>query len=290
MENIRGAILMMLAMLGFAIEDVFIKILANSISVAQILLTLGAGGCLFFWMMAKRQGATIISRDLLHPAIIMRNLGELIGTIGFVTALALTPLSSASAILQAAPLIVTMGAALFLGEAVGWRRWTAILVGFGGVLMILRPGTENFEAASFFAVQGTIGLAVRDVAIRRVPKHISSMQLSTYGFLMLIPASGILFVLGQPMVVPTSTEWGLLALSLGIGVVAYYLLVGATRRGDVSFVTPFRYSRLLFAIGFAYAIFGEIPDVWMIMGSLLVVGSGLFMFAREAKLRTTSNA
>src|SRR6056297_1665102 len=187
MENLRGSILMVLAMAGFALEDMFIKRLADTLPVGQIIIFLGFGGALIFGAITMAQGRGLWSRDLLSRPVLLRNFGEIVGTLGFVTAIALTPLSSASAILQATPLAVTLGAALFLGEAVGWRRWSAILVGFLGVLMVIRPGLEGFEPASLFAVQGVIGLAIRDLATRAVPRSISSMQLSTYAFATLVP-------------------------------------------------------------------------------------------------------
>jgi len=277
---------MVLAMFSFAVEDVLIKWLAVSLSVAQILFMIGLGGMLIFWALAVRAGHRVWSSVFWHPAVIARNTFEIIGTIGFVTALALAPLTLVSVILQAAPLLVAMGAALFLGEQVGWRRWSAICVGFLGVLLILRPGTSSFEFSALYAVMGVAGLAARDVAMRRIPKSVPALQLSVYGFSALIPASCILFALGQPLVMPDAQTWTLLAFAIIISVIAYYLLVEATRRGDVSFVTPFRYSRLLFAIGFAYVFFAESVDIWMIVGSIMVVGSGLFMFAREAKVRS----
>ena len=126
MENLRGAAMMVAAMAAFAIEDMFIKRLSVDISTGQILMMLGAGGALVFGLLASRRGARLFSPVLLTRPVLLRNLGEVIGTMGFVTAIALTPLSSASAILQATPLAVTLGAAVFMQEAVGWRRWSAI--------------------------------------------------------------------------------------------------------------------------------------------------------------------
>ena len=113
---------MVLSMAGFAVEDMLIKYIALEMPTGQFLMLIGAGGALIFTLTAWKQGQGVLSADFLRPTIIIRNLGEVIGTLGFVTALVLTPLSSASAILQATPLAVTLGAALFLKEAVGWRR------------------------------------------------------------------------------------------------------------------------------------------------------------------------
>jgi len=284
MENLRGSILMVLAMAGFALEDMFIKRLSLDLPIGQILILLGSGGAVIFGLGALSRGHRLFSRDLLAGPVLLRNLGELIGTIGFVTALALTPLSSASAILQATPLAVTLGAALFLKEAVGWRRWSAILVGFAGVLMVIRPGLEGFLPASLFAVQAVIGLAIRDLATRAVPASVSSMQLSSYGFATVVPAGAILLVITGAPVAPDAANWRDLAFALLLGVAAYYAIVAAMRIGEVSFVTPFRYTRLIFALIIAMTLFGERPDFWTLAGAAIIIASGLYTLLRERRL------
>ena len=148
MENVRGSLLMVLAMAGFALEDMFVKSLSERLPVGEVLALLGAGGAMLYASLAIYRRERLISGDLLRGAVIGRNLTELIGTMAFVCAIAFTPLAQASAILQATPLAVTLGAALFLGEQVGWRRWLAIIVGFVGVLIVIRPGTEGFSVLS----------------------------------------------------------------------------------------------------------------------------------------------
>lgn len=277
---------MVLAMAGFAIEDMFIKQIAGALPVGQILAMLGIGGTLVFGAMALWRGSPLWSRDLLHPAVVLRNLGEVIGTFGFVTALALTPLSSASAILQAVPLAVTLGAALFLKEKVGWRRWTAVAVGFCGVLLVIRPGLEGFQPASLFAVQGVLGLAMRDLATRRVPATIGSMQISTYAFAATVPVGLLLLAaMGTAPVTPDPVDAARLAAALGIGVFAYSAIVAATRAGDLAVIAPFRYSRLVFALIVAALVFGERPDALTLTGAAVIVASGLYTLMREAQMR-----
>lgn len=286
MDNLRGAALMTMAMLGFAFEDMFIKMLSGALPTWQIILSLGCGGAAIFGAIAAAQGRPLVSRSFLTGPVLLRNLGELVGTMGFVTAITLTPLSSASAILQATPLAVTLGAALFLREPVGWRRWAAILVGFGGVMLVIRPGLDAFDPRSLFAVQGVIGLAVRDLATRRVPPGTSSIQLSWLAFLTLIPAAALLAALSEaPPVMPGLAHWAYLAGAVVLGVSAYWAIVAAMRLGEVSFVTPFRYSRLLFALVIGMTVFGERPDALMLLGAAIIVGSGLFTLWRERKHR-----
>ena len=285
MDNLRGSVLMVLAMAGFAIEDMFIKRLAQAMPVGQIIMALGLGGAVIFAAICLGQGRRLVSRDLLARPVLLRNTGEMAGTMCFVTAIALTPLSQASAILQATPLAVTLGAAVFLGAPVGWRRWSAILVGFAGVLMVVRPGLAGFVPASLFAVGAVIGLALRDLATRAVPRAISSMQLSAYAFATLVPTGAILLAFGGGPVVPGPGAWRDLALALGCGVAAYYAIVAAMRVGEVAVVTPFRYTRLVFALGVGVMVFGERPDGWTLTGAAVIVASGLYTLMRETRRR-----
>jgi len=177
-DNLRGALLMTLAMAGFALEDMFIKLLSGTIPVGQILFMLGASGALVFGLFANAKGQKLFSADMASRAMIIRNIGEVVGTVGFVLGFVLASLFTASAILQATPLVVTLGAALFLGAQVGWKRWMAILAGLFGVLLIVRPGMAGFEPASLWAVIGVLGLATRDLATRAAPMRISGFQMS----------------------------------------------------------------------------------------------------------------
>ncbi|MCH8467476.1 MAG: DMT family transporter [Roseinatronobacter sp.] len=283
-DNLRGALLMVLAMAGFALEDMLIKLLAGTVPVGQILMLLGFGGAIMFGTIARRNGQQILSPALLTPALLLRNLAEMIGTIGFVLGFVLGSLATASAILQSAPLLVTLGAVLFLGEKVGWRRWSAIAVGFAGMLLILRPGMSAFETASVFAVIGVIGLAGRDLATRVIPRTVSSTQISSWAFAMLVPAGIIVMVaMKEPPIVTTVAQSATLALTLGVGVLSYYALVASMRVGELSFVTPFRYSRMLFALIVAVLAFGERPDALTLVGASLIVAAGLFTLWRETK-------
>ncbi len=291
MDNLRGSILMVLAMLGFALEDMFMKQMANALPTGQILAMLGFGGGLIFAIVCWIQGQSLLARDVLHPMVLLRNFGEVFGTVGYVSAVILTPISSASAIFQATPLFVTLGAALFLQESVGWRRWVAIAVGFCGVLLIIRPGLDSFQPASLFAVQGVIFLGIRDLATRRIPRSISSMRLSTYAFAVIVPTGLVLMaVMGDSFAVPSGTDSWRIAGSIAAGVLGYYALVTATRLGDMSHIAPFRYSRLVFALIVGTTVFGERPDLATLIGAAIIVGSGTYAAIREGQRRRASLA
>lgn len=288
MDSLRGIILMVLAMAGFAIEDLLIKQSARAVPVGMVLLVIGAAGGAVFWSLCRMRGIAVVTADLRHPAILTRNGAEMLGTMAFVTGLTLIPLSLASAILQATPIFVTLGAALVLGAEVGWRRWTAILVGFAGVLLILRPGLDAFDPNTLFVVAGMLGLAARDVASRRVPTTVPNLQLATYGFLSVIPAGAILLAVSGGAHLPDAHTAGLLGGAVAVGVLAYYAITAATRIGDIAVVTPFRYTRLLFALLLGMVFLGERPDALTLIGATIVIGSGLFILAREARLHAAA--
>jgi len=284
MENLRGSLLMVAAMAAFALEDTLIKLMSDGLPMGQVVAMLGLGGMIVFGLWTRAQGQAILAPAVVSRPVLMRNLGEMIATSGFVSAIVLTTLSSASAILQATPLAVTLGAALFLGEQVGWRRWTAIVVGFAGVLLIIRPGLEGFTPASLFAVMGVAGLAIRDLSVRKVPASVTSSQLSVWGFATVLPTGLLMMaVMGTPPEIPALPDMVRLAAAIFIGVFGYYAIVAATRTGDVAVVVPFRYSRLLFALLLGGLVFGERPDALMLIGAGLIVGAGLYTIWREAR-------
>ncbi|SDW36173.1 DMT family transporter [Paracoccus sanguinis] len=280
--NLRAAGWMTGAMAMFAVEDAAIKVLGVRLGAGQIVAALGAAGLAVFWALLARDGGRLWTRDLLRPAVVLRNAGELLGTLCFVSALALSDLASASAILQALPLALVMGGALFLGERVGWRRWAAILAGFAGVLMIVRPGTAAFQPASLLALVAVAGLALRDLSTRRMPRHVPSHQLSASAYAALIPGGLALAAAeGRAMLVPDRAEALALVVAVLVGTLGYAMMVRATRVGEASAVAPFRYTRLVFTLVLAVAFFGERPDAATLAGAAVIVGAGSFAMWRE---------
>lgn len=273
--NLRGALFMVLAMACFAVEDSLLKAAALSLPVGQVLVSFGAIGLLVFAILARAAGERPFLPAMASPVMIARSLFEIVGRLFFMLAIALTPLSTASAILQATPLVVIAGAALFFGERVGARRWLAVGVGFLGVLLIVRPGAEGFGLLSLLAVIATLGFAGRDLATRAAPVSLSHRQLGALGFSMLILSGLMALPFGGAPVVPNGlTALSLMAGSLS-GVVAYSALTIAMRTGQVSAVTPFRYTRLVFAMLAGMVLFGEAPDGLTLTGSVIVVGAGI---------------
>ncbi|MCI2398769.1 DMT family transporter [Aliiroseovarius subalbicans] len=288
MDNLRGIGLMVTAMAFFALGDMTIKWATQIMPVAQVLALLGLGGGLVFASLCKAKGHKVLTRDFLRGPIILRNSSEVVGTMCMFLALARVDLSLVAAILQATPVAVTFGAAVLLGEHVGWRRWAATLVGFVGVLIIMRPGMTGFQPDSLWALVAMVALALRDLSTRMVPHSVPTLRIATYGMSMLAPAGLVLMLAAQPPVAMNAASWGLMALMVTVGVLGYHAITSAMRVGEVSAVSPFRYSRMVFALAIGVLVFGERPDLWTLVGTALTIAAGLYTFLRERRPRRAS--
>ena len=287
--NRAGALFMIAAMAGFAIEDTFLKAAAQYLSVAQVMVLFGGGGAMVFalWLRAKRQ--PLVPKDAFSRPMQVRVVFEIFGRLFFTLSLALTPLSSTTVILQATPLVVVGFAALVLGERVGWRRWVAIVIGLLGVVLVVRPGADSFSLLSLLAVGGMLGFAGRDLASRAAPASLSTAVLGLYGFLAIVVAGALYGAVWEGVAFHTPQPVALVLIvgAVASGVFAYSALMRAMRTGDVSAVTPFRYSRLLFGVALGVLVFGERMDAMMALGCGFIVLSGLFIMARKRQVAAT---
>ncbi len=209
-----------------------------------------------------------------------RTAGEVGAAVFFVTALFHMPLANVTAILQALPLTVTAAGALLLGERVGPRRWAAVAVGLVGVLLIVRPGTEGFDAYSLSALASVLFVTLRDVATRRMGRTVPSLTVA------LTAALGVTALAGAALPgvewVPVSPAAGALLAGSAVFIVAAYLLsVAVMRAGEVSATAPFRYTGLLWALIAGLVAFGDWPRPLTLAGAAIVVGAGLFTLRRE---------
>jgi drug/metabolite transporter (DMT)-like permease len=277
----RGALFMAISMAGFTANDAITKSVSAEMSMAQIMFVRGFFATVLIALLAWRGGALRNMRALLSPMVGLRAASEVFATIAFLVALAHLPLANVSAILQALPLAVTMGAALVLSEPVGWRRWLAIAVGFSGVMVIVRPGFEAFNAYSISALCCVLFCAVRDLATRRIEAEVPSLFVST------VTAAAVT-VMGAALIVPfggwAPLDTGNAALLFGAAILllfGYHFIIMSMRIGDISFVAPFRYTALLWAILLGFIVFGDIPDTAMILGASIIVASGLYTLYRE---------
>ncbi|MEQ1953419.1 DMT family transporter [Mesorhizobium sp. CN2-181] len=272
---------MMVSMAGFTVNDALVKLASTEVNMGQVMLVRGFFATLLIAALAWHQGALRKLRLLLHPMVLLRSFCELSSTIFFLLALVHLPIGNVSAILQALPLAVTMGAALFFAEPVGWRRWLSIGVGFVGVLIIVRPGVEGFSIYSLAVLACVFCAAVRDLSTRAVPKEVPTPLISAMTSLMVTAAGAALVFLSGGWRPISSPEVGLLAVAAGLLIVGYQFIIVAMRTGDISFIAPFRYTALLWAIFLGFLLFGDVPDLPMILGSAIIVASGLYMLYRE---------
>lgn len=275
---------MILSMACFAVEDTFIKLLSARLPATQILFSVGFGGALITLALAVTLNVNLADKILLNKHVISRTIADLFGAFFFTSAMVLIPMSLLASILQATPLFVTLGAAILLGEKVGWRRWSAIFIGFLGVIIILQPGYGSFQMASLLGLAAVLCLALRDVVTRDMATEIPTLTVTFYACLAMGSAGFIAYPFFGTPIMPTTFEAILLVCAAIIGLTGYFLIVLATRKGDVSVIAPFRYSRLLFSLGLASLILGEMLTLPILLGGLLVVSSGIYTFGRERRL------
>lgn len=285
MNNLNGILFVIVSMAAFTMEDMFIKRLSGEMPVGQILVLLGIGSGAVFAAVALFRGDKLFAPAAWRGVVLLRTGAEGLAAMAFATALSLVDISTVAAVFQALPLVITMGAALFLGERVGWRRWSAICVGFVGVLLIVRPGLEGFDPSVFLVLFAVLMVAARDLLTRLVDTAVSSAVVSFQAFASMVVAGGLLLVFTSGEATAVDRSQALMMLGgIVFGVVGYYAIVLATRIGDAAAITPFRYSRLLFSILVGVLVFGERPDALTLGGAALIIGSGLYTFVRERRL------
>jgi drug/metabolite transporter (DMT)-like permease len=280
-DNRRGAAWMVASMAGFAVEDAGIKLLAPSLPLGAILVFEGLAGVIWFGLAARRRGLPALPRAALGRTLAVRSAFELAGRLFYALAVVFAPISLVSAILQATPLVVVPAAARLFGGRVGGARWAVILGGFLGVLIVLRPGAEGLAPSALLAVAGMLGFAGRDLATHAAPPALTNDQLGVAGFAVLALSGALILAVTRQMPWPGVPGLGLLAGLTAAGLFGYAALTCAMRTGEVGAVTPFRYSRLVFALALAVAVFGERPDAGMILGAALIVVCGLALLLRR---------
>lgn len=283
-DNTTGALMMMASMLGFTVNDACMKALSDELPLFQALFLRGVATSVLLYALARSMGRLDFRQTRRDWAlIVLRTLAEVGSAYFFLTALFHMPLANVSAVLQALPLTVTLAGALFLGEAVGWRRLSAILVGFAGVMLIVRPGTEGFNFYSIHALIAVILVTVRDLTARALPRRVPTMTVA------LIAALGVTVVMGGASMAidwaPLSAKATAQLAGATIAVVAGYIFsVSAMRVGEVAIVSPFRYTSLLWALILGFLVFGDWPSWATLVGAAIIVASGVYTFARERKI------
>ena len=272
---------MSINMLAFVVNDAFMKFLFIDISIYQAIFLRGVITIPMLALMAVYRNQITFSVNRSDWKYIwLRVAGEVGAAVFFLSALAQIPLANVTAILQAVPLTVTMAAALFLRETVGWRRWFAIIIGFLGVTIIVRPGVEGFSVYSLYAIAAVFCVTIRDIATRKLSKDvptslvamITGVAITLYGAIMLPSVVWVTL---------TGTHWFLLILAAIAIVFGYVFSVLAMRTGETSFIAPFRYTAMIWAIGLGIILFNDWPDNLTLLGTTIVIATGIYSFHRE---------
>ena len=283
-SNMKGAALMTGCVFAYVINDAFMKLLFSEIALFQAVFLrsmITVPPVLVMAWVTKVTMRNLSNQD--KRLILVRVVAEICTTIAFLTALKHMPLANVTAILQALPLAITMAAALFLAEPVGWRRWSAILVGFVGVLIVVRPGLEGFNVYSLSALVAIVFITVREIATRKLTSEVPTITVVLSTAIGSALFAGIMMI-GTEWRTVSAVSW-LLIISAAVTVlIATLLSVMAMRTGEIGFVSPFRYTSMLGAIGLGILMFGDWPDQLTLVGTLIIVITGMYSFHRERRL------
>lgn len=279
--NLRGALYMTLSMAAFTVNDACVKLVAESVPIFQIVFLRGLGTTILlaiFVQMTTGLRLSIPRRD--RPLVLGRTLAELGAMVTFLLALTNMALANATAILAALPLAVTLGAAVVFGHPVGWRRLTAICIGFFGVLLIIQPGTEGFTIWSLLVVLSVVVITARDLFTRAFSASVPSMTVAVLTAAAVCVFGGVLSLF-TPWVA-LDLRQALLVLAASVLLIGGYVFgIMVMRIGEVGFVSPFRYTSLIFALILGLMIFGEFPNTLALTGGAIVMASGIFTLVRE---------
>ena len=281
-DNAQSALWMIGSMTAFAAGDTLIKLLGSQLPLPQVIALRGICGVVLVFVLARSLGALrwrLPARD--WGLIAVRSVADIGTTFFFLTALVNMKIANATAVMQMAPLTITLAGAVFLREHVGWRRWSAIVVGFGGMILIVGPASDDFNAYSVFALVAVGFVTVRDLTTRALSPAVPSMLVTLINTVnvMIFGFVWSLFHTWQPVDLSMAV---LIVGSAMTVVVAYLCGVMTIRVGEMSAAAPFRYSGLLVALILGYVVFGEWPTTQALLGAAIVVATGVYTLLREA--------
>ena len=282
--NMRGMALMIFSMGVFILNDTLTKTVAKELPGGEVVMLRSVIAVLLILPIVHFTcGLGVVLRSYSRP-LLVRNVSEIFSITLYLSALFNLPIANVTAMLQTQPLAMTAAAALFLKEKVGWRRWTAAVVGLAGVMLIVRPGTEAFSWWYVSALVSIVFVTARDMATRFIAPTTPTLVITLLTALTGMLAGGLMG-LNETWIVPSIDAVVRMALAAVFVLIGYYTLIEAWRWGEVSAIAPFRYSVMLWAILFGYLLLGEVPDMWTLAGSAIVISAGLYTFLREQHLR-----
>lgn len=278
-DNTRGILAMIAANACFIANDALMKLVMQRIPLGQSIFLRGIVTGLIFLAIFRFTSAAIDMKALIDRRVGYRVLAEIVASGGYLFALIGMPIGDLAGLLQLVPLAIMAGAAIFLGEKIGWRRWTAAAVGLIGALLIVRPGI-NVSSYQVMAIICMAAIVVRDLITRRLPANLSSLAISATSATGLA-LSGLALGLTETWALPDPTTTAYLAVAAVFLVGANTWLVTAMRTGEIGVVGPFRYTALFWAILAGYMIWGEIPQLWSWIGMVILVAAGTYSLHRQ---------
>jgi drug/metabolite transporter (DMT)-like permease len=283
-DNARGIVAMIAAMSTFILNDTLVKLASDEgMPTGEILFLRGAiAVVLIGWMVAAR-GELRQWRTLLHGTVAWRTLGEVGATLIYLTALFQLPIANATVLMQTVPLASVAAAAWFLGEKVGFRRWTAIAIGFIGVVIVVQPGVGGFSVYSLLVLVAVGFVTLRDLITRSIPDNVPILLL-TAATSAVVGLVGLVLGIFEDWVWPTWEVWLYVAGSSVTLTIAYYLIVVAMRAGEIGVVAPFRYVVIVWAIILGFLIWGDRPNQLTLIGTAIIIATGVYTFHRERQL------
>ena len=289
-DNLRGIIYMIIAMACFTIGDMCVKLASEELPSGQVMIALGLGCTIVFGFLLIRSGEPMWSKAFFERPVMLRNVGEIIGSYGMFMSLAFLPLSTVTAITQTLPLLLTLAAALFLGEKVGIHRITAVVIGFLGSLVVIRPGMGGFDYYTLLTMLAVCGMAMRDIGGRLTRRSISSLLLSFYSAITLLTTGTFLLLLSGGAKMPTQATWFYLLGLVAAASLGLIVATQAVRIGELSVVAPFRYIRIVFAVLLGIFFLDETIDTYTIVGSAITILAGIYIWVRENKIASKAQS
>lgn len=278
--NYRGILAMIGGSACFSANDTATKFAAQYLPVSEVVaLRAGFALLLAVAVIAWRRELMAIAA-IRNPYLILRASIEAAIGVLVIFALSRMPIANFTAIILIQPFVMTAIGAVWFKEQVGWRRWTAVVAGFAGMLLVMKPATADFELVSLVALIAALLSLTRDLLVRRIHAHVPTTVISFSTALFAVPV-GLLGATIEPWHMPDAPALTAIVISAAFLFLAFILTVLAFRGTDVSAVSPFRYSIIVFAFIFGVIVFGEIPDPVSLVGIGIIVAAGLYMLHRE---------
>lgn len=284
--NRNGMIAMVGAVACFTTTDVLMKTATQTLPVSQVLAIRGLIAASIILTLLGMNGGMRHFRALAQKRVLQRTLFETSMILCYVTALSMAPFANVFSVLQSAPIIVTAFVA-FRGESVGLSRWAAVLAGFVGVALIVRPSLEGVDVAMGLALLAAFLVAARDLTTRTIPAWVPSPMV-TLATTLGSTGAGLALAPFEHWRMPDMANWGILlgaAITVALG---NYAIIQAYRHAEASVVSPFRYIGVPIAILFGFMVWGHVPDALAFAGIALVVGAGLYTMQRETRSKSSA--